>query len=368
MIINAGQGWQGPTVMRQILIFLLSCFSVSAVDGEAKIAPSNVECSGRLMFKLPSDSELPGVPVEIFQTEMVSLSESYGFRFEDNERAGANHFFVGGPLIYSHELSAEKIDETVRIFLNTKPRRNAIDKRVASVSHVADLPKNYYGLISGGHVNLLLRSSSRLYSISINSLDGLSKNVDSAKRLASSIQPRIAFSLPAHPAICLPELSLSTSDFSEMGEVSSLFRLKAHPDVTILVSDTIPLKQTDIQMENSKSPKNAINGFWGQYELQPDVQKIDRAFPLKNGRGIKLANQEGIASYVRITRKDGTIDYGYYASSHGNWKDRTSSDIAVYVITRGSVARSKGLAPVNAEAFLKISEDMQESISFMIKP
>ena len=72
-------------------------------------------------------------------------------------------------------------------------------------------------------------------------------------------------------------------------------------------------------------------------------KKIDLAFP--GYRSIKLAERSGTASFVEITRKDGSLDYGYAAVVNGDHTAKTDApQLMLYVIRNASRAKGKPIS------------------------
>jgi hypothetical protein len=343
---------------------------LSATSGSARAvvdAAQKSDCSGRIKFLLPGEFEVASVPYETLRRRIATFTDSAGFAFIDKEAAGdAKVEFVGSTLI-SEELDEIQLSKVVTAFEGEKDRRKknrAIESRrpfeIASVPNIAN---NFYAWSVGSEVRLFFRLQNRMYLTAVDGSDELAENARSAIWLSKNIRSRAAGSIPSKGSICLPYSSANARGGSHFWQVATLYKLKAHPDVTIMVSDAALRADERLVKSREKSEKFLINDFWGQNTLGEDVGKIERGFPTRNGQAISLANQKGLASYVKIFRKNGTEDFGYYGLAQGNPSDTASADIAVSVITNAREANAKGIKPVTQDEFLRMVERFQESIT-----
>lgn len=353
-------------------IFACAILALASGSGVAIASGPSVgmpECSGRLMFTLPGEFEIASVPYQTLLKNITVFSRSPGFQFTDREPAEFAKVRYLGPILISDELKEREIFDAVKIFKNEKNRR-AKNKGVEvnrpfDIVNVQKFAENFDAWSEGDELRVLFRLKQHLLYVSVNNSENVSENIASAVALSRNVEFREKSAVPPKRAICLPYAVVKHGEQGALGEVTTLYKLKSHPDVTIMVSDSTMVPGASASSDRTMAEKAAINDFWGQNQLYADVEKIEKGFPLKNGRTIDLAGQKGTASYVRIVRKNGAVDYGYYAVSHGNLGKMGESNIGIYIITHSQLAKDKSITPVSSDEFLKMVDSVQNSMTMI---
>lgn len=344
--------------------------SLNAMSGSAAAsvdAGERWDCSGRLKFMLLGDFEIASVPYWTLRSNLVMIGPSTGFAFSDKQSADYASVLFSGTTLISEQLADDQISALIKEFVDATGRQKKrgihsprLPFEILPVRHIAD---NFYAWSAATEVRLLFRLQSRLYLMRINETPQVAENADYALRLSKNIKGRPPSSVPAANAICFPYSSVTANDGPKYWNVSSLYKLKAHPDVTIMVSDATLPREERAAKSREKSEKFLINDFWGQNTLAEDVEKIERGYSLGNGRTVRLAKQKGVASYVKILRKNGVVDFGYYALSRGSPTEPASTDIAISLMTNAKFAKAKGVRPVTEDEFLRMVERLQNSVT-----
>lgn len=353
--------------MKSIVAFILLTIGCGSGQAAATGQLQGVaDCSGRLAFTLPGDFEVATVPYQSLLRKISVFGPDADFRFTDSETAEFAKARYLGPMLISDELKDREIADAVKMFKNEKTRR--AKNKASDVNRPFDLvavPKfaeNFDAWSVGSELRVMFHLHKHLFFLSMNNSDKVTENIASAVALAKNIDFRPKSTVPSGRGICLPYAAVRQPEQGAFGEVATLYKLNAHPDVTIMVSDSAMVASANGSPERAKAEKAAINDFWGQHQLYEDVQKVEKGFPLKNGESIELAGQKGTASFVRIIRKNGAVDYGYYGVSHGPVSKAGSANIAVYVVTHSQWAKDKSIEPVSSDAFLKMVELVQGSV------
>jgi hypothetical protein len=353
--------------MKKILVFaLLALSSGSGVALAAGLPAAMPECSGRLTFTLPGDFDIASVPYQTLLKNISVFGRGEGFRFTDREPAEFAKVRYLGPMLISDELVEREISDAVKIFKDEKNRRaknKSTDvNRPFGIVNVPKFAKDFEAWSEGDELRVLFRLKQHLLYVSVNNSENVSENIASAVGLSKNVEFREKSKVPPRNAICLPYAVVKQGEQGAFGEVATLYKLKLHPDVTIMVSDSTMFANASASSDRTMAEKAAINDFWGQNQLYADVEKIEKGFPLKNGRSIELAGQKGTASYVRIVRKNGAVDYGYYGVSHGSLGKMSESNIGIYIITHSQLAKDKSITPVSSDEFLKMVDLVQNSM------
>jgi hypothetical protein len=353
--------------MKRILAFaLLALGSGSGVAIASGLSAGMPECSGRLTFNLPGEFEIASVPYQTLLKNISVVSRSPGFRFNDLEPAEFAKVRYLGPVLISGELKEREISDAVKIFKDEKNRRaknKSTDvNRPFEIVNVQKFAKDFEAWSEGDELRVLFRLKQHLLYVSVDNSENVSENIASAVALSKNVEFREKSAVPPKNAICLPYAVVKQGEQRALGEVATLYKLKSHPDVTIMVSDSTMFPNASSSTDRTMAEKAAINNFWGQNQLYADVEKIEKGFPLKNGKTIELAGQKGTASYVRIIRKNGAVDYGYYGVSRGGLGKMSEYNIGIYIITHSQLAKDKLITPVSSEEFLKMVDSVQNSM------
>lgn len=78
---------------------------------------------------------------------------------------------------------------------------------------------------------------------------------------------------------------------------------------------------------------------------------------------VKMDGRTGIASYVDITRIDGSKDVGYLAIVPGDPEAKTDvPTLRLFVVREANFARAKGVQPIDEKAFLELAEKIAASV------
>lgn len=218
---------------------------------------------------------------------------------------------------------------------------------------------NIYGWISQAQssfaVWLDMYKNERIVSFQVSGMASAAEANDAAQEFVRAFRPRPMFNLPKGEGVCIPYGFIS-DDGKPGRQVGVTMRLIDHPDIEIFFEDRSAvdygIKQTVQTQERTE-----LSMLWQQQAHSS--RKIDLSF----GRyhTIKLDGRSGTGSFVEITRKDGTLDYGYAAVVNGDHTAPTDApQLMFYVIRTASRAKGK---PVSKNEL----KDMAYKIAASIK-
>lgn len=182
------------------------------------------------------------------------------------------------------------------------------------------------------------------------------------KHVMENLVSRDLFSIPREPGICLP-YAFIRDDKQSPRFISMGFRLKEHPDVTIVLSESDAEVYDEAIRERNAQPDREIDDFWNYFPRRLSQERVGSIweFPIK--RPVQLAGQKGLAAFVKILREDTTADFGYTAVVRGDPKSKLDRpDLGLYIIQSNANARSRGIIPLNQQEFLSIAEGIADSI------
>jgi hypothetical protein len=180
------------------------------------------------------------------------------------------------------------------------------------------------------------------------------------QRLTDGVVPRETFSVPTQSGVCLPYLFIA-DDGSVAFNVAMSYRLKSHPDVTIWLSESSAATYRDKGGEERLGPAYRIADFWAQYKLYDE--KFTPMWSPLSTRPVRMNSSYGLASFMKINRRDQSEDFGYLAFVQGKpGQAQFVPELSLLVMRDSSKARSKGLAPVDEKTFLEMAEGIVSSI------
>ena len=327
------------------------------------------ECVGNLNITFPGEVEIAANSADMLIQEHEIGSIQPKFEFSDGEGAGWSSISYNGQLLISHFLNTEQQKKLLSLQdlskLNVK--KNAAKKKknkkailfeelsLSPAEGVAFRIGNGFSasIFSGGHM---------LWADSTIDEDEIGKYKEEVLEYPKNISFRELGTVPNSTGLCFPYFFLKTEPNGDTHRryIAVTYRLKKHPDVTVWIEDSY-VKNND---DKADSLRNVINEFWSQYQSTSTVDKVESQWKFPSGRKVAIGKNEGLASFVRITRKSGVIDYGYMATVRGDVrKVKNSSDVKVYVLRKAENSTRKGIAPVTAEEFIKLSQEIVSSIN-----
>lgn len=178
------------------------------------------------------------------------------------------------------------------------------------------------------------------------------------KNDTNNIKYRDTGEIPTDSGICMPYFFKADSG-NEPRWIAMTYRLKEHPDITIMLKDEKAEPIPSYVNRSKITPAAKIDFFWRQRYQDPI--KAEYLWILM--RPTKLANVWGKASAMKLTRRDKTIDFGYYAVANGDPDAKEDTpNLELYVIQDSKNAKSKGIDPMNKEDFLELAQKIAASV------
>jgi Tle cognate immunity protein 4 C-terminal domain len=328
------------------------------------------ECVGRMQINLPGEAEVAAQTAQSWKLPEGG-SGAPPMRFADGRLSGWSY---SNPFKISHRLSsAELVDSTrhselTKAAFEERAKRNF---RILKKSFRTDPTSPWVGSTWGYRLSLssetyfyqrfLVNVNQHLvewgWSVPESEAAILNTRVT---ELLNSITPRSPHTVPSEPGLCYPYLFVK-DDGQAKREVAISYRLKDHPDITVVLED----KTASVRLRNERSQQHSAEvasiSFWGRY-----IQSDEGAESVWGDyyQSTKLAGYRGVHSYVEIKRADGTIDYGYYISVRGDSEAKEDEpDLTFWVIRNASVAKAKGVQPYGDEkSFLALAQLIATSV------
>jgi hypothetical protein len=288
------------------------------------------------------------------------------YSFPDGQVAGYTSLgYSGGDTLVSEPVTTRELDSWLvayRTVLLTKIRkqtqgRRAVDGTQFVVTPVSlDSPRSSAYHLYGPRYDVALAVGDRLLQTAITSttsdVDGGHAFLES---FVKSVSPRALFELPGGPGVCLPHAFIRDDNVHPRG-VAVTYRLKSHPDVSIWLFDANGAGLAGTHDGDAGTAKHDIAMFWNQR-----YQDSER-YRLVATEAIEINGQRGLSSVVELTRKDGTLDPGFFASVRGVVnKDGEATDIQLFVIRDARLALAKGIKAMDKDEMLKLAHAVAAS-------
>jgi hypothetical protein len=321
-----------------------------------------------MQIGLPASFELAAYSASRLNKELESGGGQQQFEFLDGTPAGYGSLAYEGLLRITHPIST---DERARIqkqatalSLRVETWAKKVNPGTGSVRQFAVLPINPHQgkawRVDDSYVAILgLDEHVMSWGVSGRNDSDRQKNQAAFQTLLSGISVRNSTTLPKLPGVCLPYAFIQDSG-SEFRDVRMTYRLLQHPDIQVLLKDaTAANPEPGIRTKNAE-PKAVTVSFWSQQLTQA---KEVRPLWEPSTRAVTLAGYGGLASFVQLTREDGSIDYGYLAVVRGdpNAKEDTP-DLMLFIIRDGKAAKAKGKMALGKDEFIKMAETIAGSV------
>ncbi len=354
-------------------IGLLACLLQAACSAHTSSTPADwlSECVGRLQLSLPPDAEV-AVTRKVRIESMLGMQpyrNEVDYSFPDGQAAGFTSLgYSGGDTLISEPASAQQLGDWLvahRTVLLEKVRRQTQGRRA-----IDGTPFVATSVPLAGHSSSAYRLYGARYDVAVAVGDRLVHTAVTAtapdpesgraylEAFVSSMRPRQMFELPDRTGVCFPYVFIRDDDAHPRG-VAVTFRLKSHPDVLIWLSDANGGRSvaTENVGADTVTPKRDIQTFWSQRYQDREQYRLLSAQPLE------MNSHEGLSSVVELTRKDGALDPGFFASVRGaGAADGDATDIQLFVIRDSRVAAQKGVQPMDKAEMLKLAREVAASI------
>ena len=329
------------------------------------------ECVGRMQLSLPGDAETSAYPLERMEEGYKKGSNRSYFVFPDGQDADFTDLKYGnlGLVYISHALKPDQSNALLDAAKASSKRAQAyaLDKKKIRGKPLIFEDLGVAPLV--GHADRVNRTVDATvlldqYVVRTSATGGDDyPDWNARDREKFDVQIKgLAFrpfaQLPKAPGVCLP-YSFIQDDGQQGRSIAVTYRLKDHPDVTVWLEDTSAQEVQSNQNPSKFTPEYKTEFFWKQRYQDPISGRN-----IANGTGdIKINNRKGIATFLELTRKDKTIDYGYSVVANGDPDAKEDTpDLMMYVIRDAKNAIAKGKEPIGKDEFLKLAQTIAASV------
>jgi hypothetical protein len=332
--------------------------------------PVKRECSGRMQLELPGEAEVAGYSPKRFASEIEVSAGQPRFQFEDGQEAGWSTLGYTGLAYMTNEVSD---DEYRSISLKIEQRRKRGEaagrenrrpdgtalkfEPIETATHTGAAWR-----VSEFHTIFLKIRNHVFFWYSGGEATDIQRNTDVAATILGGIAYRPPNEVPSGSGVCLP-FAFIKDNGANPHLVATTFRLKAHPDVTVVLEDGVFAKPVPEGRRKNVDPEREIGDVWEQLRYSSSVKKVE---PLLGVRGVKpvtLAGKPALASFVKITRLDRSVGYGFLVL--GYEKSRAEHDGAtrkLYMKSEPSNAISRKIDPISETEFLEMALLITKSV------
>jgi Tle cognate immunity protein 4 C-terminal domain len=357
-------------VLSSIASGLLALGAVFSAGCVAREAPEqwNADCAGRMEIQIPGSGDIAAYSAKNLLSQLEPAQPGIPqAEFEDGEVAGQSAWSrYDGSIFVSHALATGQLDAL---------RAAALRVRGEAQKRAKDRP-SAQGVARGGHptqpASLTKENGvtwgSRAYGAFIEfgshallwrSAGDLQSSAAAFMAMDVGLTERAPFSVPRSAGVCLPYAFIADSGATDR-DVRMTYRLGDFPDVQVLLKDaTAASTEPGIRTKNAE-PKAVTVSFWSQQLTQA---KEVRPLWEPSTRAVTLAGFGGLASFVQLTREDGSIDYGYLAVVRGDPRAKEDTpDLMLFIIRDSKAAKAKGKMPLGKDEFIKMAETIAGSV------
>lgn len=346
--------------------------AVSLYGCHANEVPENwkADCVGRMQLSFPGEVEVAAHTAAMLEKEYKIGSIQPRFEFADGQYSGGwSRLHYLGSVYPSHPLTDDEKERLVNAARQAESRtrdwarKNKKDRDGQTVVYEELDTKPFVGV--AGRLNAAYDASlfvgDSLFWIS---LSGADKTWADQRKVVNDLLAGLASRpvgrIPSKPGICMPYVFVEDHGRPPR-YVAMTYRLREHPDVTIMFEDRNAVEVDPKANPAVYDPESISDDFWSRYD---DIYR-------KSLRGVwnipykraKLDNSKGVESFVKIVRKDDTVDYGYLVVTKGDPAAKEDTpDLMLYVVQDSKNAKAKGIAPMEKEAFLSMAQTIAASV------
>jgi hypothetical protein len=328
------------------------------------------ECAGRMQIDFPGEVDVAGYSLSRFLSEIEVHGGQPRFQFADGQEAGWSGLGYTGMAYMSNEVSE---DEYQSISRKIEQRRKN-DKEAARENRRADgTTLKFQPIEIGTHTGAAWRVSefhtifiklrNRVFFWDVGGEEADSqRNMDVAATILKGIEYRAPNEVPSGSGVCLP-FAFIKDNGSNLHLVASTFRLKAHPDVTVVLEDGRLAKPVTEGRRGIVDPEQEIADVWEQLRYSSAVRKVEPLWKVRGVKPVTLAGKPALASFVKITRLDHSVGYGFFVL--GYEKSRAEHDSAtrkLYMKSEPSKAISRKIDPISEAEFLEMALAITKSV------
>lgn len=326
------------------------------------------DCVGRMQIDLPGYFEMAAYSGGRLSKELESGVGQQQHEFPDGAPAGHSSLAYEGLLRITHPVSNEVRDriqqQATALSLRVEAWSKKVNPETGAVREFALLPtgtrQGKAWRVDGSYVAILgLAEHVMSWGVSGSGDNERQKNQIAFQRLLDGVSNRSSMALPKLQGICLPYAFIRDSG-SELRDVRMTYRLQQHPDIQVLLKDATAANPEPGIRRKSAEPSAVTVSFWSQQLTQA---KEVRPLWEPSTRAVTLAGYRGLASFVQLTREDGSLDYGYLAVVRGDPSAKEDTpDLMLFIIRDSMAAKSKGKEALGKDEFIKMAEAIAGSV------
>jgi hypothetical protein len=330
----------------------------------AQSLPANwqSDCVGRMQLSLPEAADIATVtPDSILKSD--STGHSAKAYFADGQTGWYSSVGYFGPVNATGPLSEQEIAtlrkrlerETLQVKSHQKSR-----KRKDAKAKFAVLPTPGWDGVAwdfGSAIYGRLFGAGQYYAWEVSTEPQHRDFLEARfKTLIAGLAPRKNFTLPAVAGVCHPHFFVRDAG-KEYRNVATSYRLRSHPDVTLVLQDTNAVGIETFQNPDRFTARSKTNFFWTQRYQSPISRET-----LSND-AISFAGQKGLEIRLKLGREDGSEDYGYSVFTRGDPDAKQDTpDLMLILIRNAADAKAKGRTPISEEAFFALAKTVAASV------
>jgi hypothetical protein len=326
------------------------------------------ECVGRMQIRLPGEADVAGYSMRRLSNEIEVRVGQQQFEFSDGQEAGWSSLAYTGIVYVSNSITVteyEALDRKVKERLeinrlaateNRRPNGEALifeNVEVASRRGLAWHVSEFYTTF------LQIQDHAFFWDVG-GGAEKEKRNSRIADTILNGISYRRANEVPTGPGVCMPYIFIR-DDGTNHRRVAMTFRLKEHPDVTVVVDDSNSAASSAGNHNYGGGLGRQIDDFWIQFEQSGSVTRVESAWKSPSKRPLKFGETSGMDSFVKITRPGGVIDFGYLALAQMQ-RGQDEQRLQLHIISEASHAKKRGIAPVSESSFLGMAKQIAASI------
>ena len=327
------------------------------------------ECVGRTQVSLPGDAEIATNSAKTIEAEYKTVGQQPQFEFDDGEIAGWSSIHYLGRVLVSQKLGPDGILTLERAAIQDTEQ----SKRWAKQKKVGDAGERLvFEALNVAPKRGVASRVNAAYDVSLFVGDRLIRLSSSGQNLGWGDQgmqfnmfiagaaARLFGHVPDGPGVCLPYFFVG-DDGHAARSISTTYRLTNHPDITVWLEDASALERGNDQIEAKLAPRAKSDFFWSNYYASSRLSlRSEWTAPY---RDIVFANTKAVESFVKIVRKDNSVDFGYLVVGRGDPDAKVDTpDVMLYVIQNTKAARNKGVEPLEKDAFLELAQTIAKSV------
>jgi hypothetical protein len=358
-------------VMRAIMLTAALVIYV-ACGAKAPDIPTEwkTDCVGRSQISLPPDIEVAVTSRARMDAEMdiTHYRNERTYSFPDGTAAGyTSLFYTGGDTLISETSEKSQLEQWINaqqtrvlpsVRQSYKGKISPDGKRYAAKALKLKSPlSSAYRFFGSQHYLITVVGERAVKTAITTDSDDETRSITYIDSFIQSMSPRQLFEVPSTPGVCMPYLFIKDSGEHPRG-VAVTYRLKSHPDITIMLED-----QNGGPIPADVDPDKVTAEYDNDFFWRLDYQSPKRAKALWLFlHEIKLAGNDGYASFMELTRKDDTTDYGFFAAARDYRDSPEATNLRMFVIRDAKNARAKGIEPMGEDEFIELAQTIAASI------